>query len=81
MLAVFFAGVALLLAGIGLCGGLDYSAVQRRREIGIRMAIGAQAGVALGMASMRYIEALLYEVKPTCSHLPARAKLPQCADG
>jgi putative ABC transport system permease protein len=43
-LGAFFATVALVLGGIGLYGVLDFSVLQRRREIGIRIAIGAQAG-------------------------------------
>lgn len=41
ILATFFAGVSLFLAGIGLYGVLSYSVLQREREFGIRIAVGA----------------------------------------
>ncbi len=86
LLASFFATVALLLAAIGLYGVLDDSLVERRRELGIRIAIGAPlreivrratmdalamvgvgaaAGLALALLSVRYIASLLFQVKAT----------------
>jgi ABC-type antimicrobial peptide transport system permease subunit len=85
VLLTAFAGASLLLAAIGVYGLMAFSVHRRRREIGIRVALGATsgrvvtmvlwqglrltaAGVVVGLGLTfplaRYIETLIYGVKP-----------------
>jgi predicted permease len=52
-MVAFFATTALLLAGLGIYGTISYVVNEQRREIAIRLALGAQKGIILKMVLRR----------------------------
>jgi putative ABC transport system permease protein len=86
ILLASFAALALLMAVVGMYGVISYAVRQRQHELGIRVALGAQAqdvlklilkqglkltliGIGLGLltafALTRWLESLLFGVRPT----------------
>jgi len=60
LLLTGFAGIALLLAGLGLYAVLSYMVAQRTPELGLRIALGAQRGNVLRLMLSRGMQLAIY---------------------
>jgi ABC-type antimicrobial peptide transport system permease subunit len=78
MLSSFFGLFALLLASLGLYGVMAHSITRRTREIGIRMALGAQKNAVLWLALR---ETLLLTLIGVATGLPAALLSSRLAEG
>ncbi|HEV3199868.1 MAG TPA: ABC transporter permease [Bryobacteraceae bacterium] len=59
MLVSLFAGLAVVLAAVGIYGAISFSVAQRTREFGLRMALGARPGNLLGLTLTRMARLVL----------------------
>ncbi len=67
LLLAIFGGAALLLAAIGIYGLMAYSVQQRTRELGIRLALGAEAGDVRNMVVVQGLRVALAGVAIGCA--------------
>ena len=72
-LLTLFAGMALLIAAIGIYAVLAYSVNQRTREIGLRIALGAQPGVVQRLVVAEGMKVGLIGIGITCYSVNRRA--------